>query len=225
MIFTKPIASFHISWFCCGMFLWSQLCLGTLLVWFFPSPFFFGIDSLLALFIILFFLAQYLANVQVQFKKVRYRKNDSNRFPVWSWKLVCWILSLMADQCLLYSFQFLFAQHYVCSGCCRLSWFWCLGVHVQAIYGNQKKYMFGFWWWLDLFLCYCFWRCTVLLRRIRKTRDPPLFCGRQLRNHHQVKRPICVATAFYYNSNFDRHLQMDDLPWLCLQAQNIDYID
>jgi hypothetical protein len=85
------------------------------------------------------FLAQYLANVQVQFKKVRYRKNDSNRFPVWSWKLVCWILSLMADQCLLYSFQFLFAQHYVCSGCCRLSWFWCLGVHVQAIYGNQKK--------------------------------------------------------------------------------------
>ena len=96
--------------------------------------------------------------------------------------------------------------------------------------GTKKNYwtvlyMFGFWWWLDLFLCYCFWRCTVLLRRIRKTRDPPLFCGRQLRNHHQVKRPICVATAFYYNSNFDRHLQMDDLPWLCLQAQNIDYID
>lgn len=89
----------------------------------FPKSIFFCIDSLLALFIILFFLAQYLANVQVQFKKVRYRKNDSNRFPVWSWKLVCWILSLMADQCLLYSFQFLFAQHYVCSGCCRLSWF------------------------------------------------------------------------------------------------------
>jgi hypothetical protein len=126
-----------------------------------------------------------------------------------------------------------FVSIFVCS---TLRVLWMLSVELVLMSGcscsgniwEPKKnywivlYMFGFWWWLDLFLCYCFWRCTVLLRRIRKTRDPPLFCGRQLRNHHQVKRPICVATAFYYNSNFDRHLQMDDLPWLCLQAQSID---